>query len=143
MASRTGWWMLIVAATALALPVGPVTTPAYAQGWDKSSSCRRLDGRDRERCERDRDRWDPDRNRRERERERRKDAKTDGIVAGVVGTAITGGIIAAAASKKNKDKGRDGDGGRDRRVYCEDRYGNYDGRSDSYRAADGRWYRCE
>lgn len=143
MTSRTGRWMSIAGAAALAFPILPVAAPVHAQRWDKSSSCRGLDGRDRARCERDRDRrnggrWDREESRRDRERERRKDAKTDGIVAGVVGTAIIGGIIAAAASsKKNKNKYGD------RRSYCEDRYGNYDERTDSYRASDGRWYRCE
>ena len=140
MVSRTGRWMSIAGAAALAFPIVPVAAPAQARGWDKSSSCRGLEGRDRARCERDRDRsrWDRHESRRDRERKRRKDAKTDGIVAGVVGTAIVGGIIAAAASskkKKNKDN--------DRRGYCEDRYGNYDERTDSYRASDGRSYQCE
>ena len=32
---------------------------------------------------------------------------------------------------------------RERQRYCVARYGNYDERSDSYRASDGRWYPCE
>ena len=141
MLSRAGRWMLIAGAATMASTVAPIAAPAHAQGWDDNRGCSSRD-RDRGRCDRDRYRgdWgrDRDRDRRERERDRRKDAKTDGIVAGVVGTAIIGGIIAAAASS-NKKK----DGDRDRRDYCESRYGNYDARTDTYRAADGRSYPCD
>lgn len=140
MPSKLSRLLLMVGAMTTAMTLAPISTPAQAQGWSDGSSCWGLKGRDRTRCERDRDRgnWNSDRSRRSRERERRKDAKTDGVVAGVVGTVLVGGIIAAVAtSGKKKDKNRD------RREYCEDRYGNYDERSDSYRAADGQWYRCE
>lgn len=127
--------MLSAACSAAVMP--PLASPAAAQSWRRGDACRGLDGRDRARCERASercdDRWD---RRRERERNRRNDAKTQGIVAGVVGTAILGGIIAAAASG-NKKRGNDG-----RREECEERYGNYDERSDSYRASDGRLYPC-
>lgn len=143
MASRTGRWLSITAAAALAFPMAPIATPAMAQGWNNAPSCWGLEGRDRARCENERTRWQNERNRqdrdRKRERDRRKDAKTDGVVAGVIGTVLIGGIIAAAASGNNKEKSRQ----RDRRSYCLDRYGNYDERTDSYRASDGRWYRCE
>jgi len=110
--------------------------PPRPMGPSISDDCRGLHGRDRVRCDRDRDRrgW----RHRERERERRKDAKTDGIVAGVVGAAIVGGVIAAIGSDNRKKKER-----RERRRYCLDRYGNYDARTDSYRARDGRFYPCE
>ncbi len=71
--------------------------------------------------------------RHDRERKRRKDAKADGVVAGVIGTVMIGGIIAAATSGKKKPK----DNRSNRRDYCMDRYGSYDERSDSYRASDG------
>jgi hypothetical protein len=136
MRNRTGRWLMLAS---IVSPMAMVpTAPAGAQDWRRGSSCRGLEGGDRDRCERASDRRD-DRWDRRRDRERRKDAKTDGIVVGVVGTAILGGIIAAAASGKNKKR----DGNDDRRAYCERRYGNYDERTDSYRASDGRWYRCE
>jgi len=144
MVSLVGRWMLMVGAAASACTLVPVAAPAHAQSWG-ASSCRGLEGRERTRCERARqsndNRWDRDRNRgqRDRERERRKDAKADGVVAGVIGTVLIGGIIAAATSGKKKPKDDD----RARREYCMDRYGSYDERSDSYRASDGRWYRCE
>ncbi len=144
MTSRTGRWLSITAAAALAFPIVPAATPAQAQNWGNASSCWSREGRDRDRCERDqqrRNREEAQRNRaqerqRERERDRRNDAKTDGIVIGVVGAAVLAGVIAAATSGKR-------DSNRDRRNYCMERYGNYDERSDSYRARDGRWYRCE
>jgi hypothetical protein len=134
---HTGRWALMIGATASASIMTPVgIAPAQAQGWG-APSCRGLDGRARDRCERDREasRWDRNRSESERERERRKDAKTNGVVAGVVGTVVLGGIIAAIASSGNDKK-------RERRAYCEDRYGNYDSGSDSYQASDGRWYKC-
>lgn len=102
--------------------------------------CDGLYGRDRVRCEsrRDRDRRAWHRRERERERDRRDDARTEGVVAGVVGAAIMGGVIAAVAKDSKKKKER-----RERRRYCIDRYGNYDERTDSYRARDGRFYPCE
>lgn len=142
MVSLVGRWTLMVGAAASACAVFPIAAPAHAQNWG-GSSCRGLEGRERSRCERAREsehnRWDRDRNRHDRERERRKNAKADGIVAGVIGTVLIGGIIAAATSGKKKPK----EDRRNRRDYCMDRYGSYDERSDSYRASDGRWYRCE
>lgn len=151
MSSRIGRWMSLMGAAAFTATLIPIATPAEAQGRGNSASCWGREGRDRARCERDRGNVNWDRNRRDWERERRKDAKTDGIVAGVVGTAILGGIIAAAASssknRKRDDRGSDYGDRRndygDRRSYCASRYGNYDERTDSYRASDGRWYRCE
>ena len=142
MFSLVGRWTMMAAATASAFTFVPIAAPVHAQNWG-TPSCRGLEGRERARCERAREknesRWD-DRNRhqRDRERERRKDAKADGVVAGVIGTVLIGGIIAAATSggKKKKED-------RNRRDYCSDRYGSYDERSDSYRASDARWYRCE
>lgn len=140
MLSRTRRWMLTAGGVATGAVAVPIATPAQAQRWDDNRACQNLSGRDRARCERDRGNrgngWDRDRDR--RERARRSDAKTDGIVAGVVGTAILAGVIAAVADG-NKKKNR----GNDRRDYCMNRYGNYDERSDSYRASDGRWYRCQ
>ncbi|MFC4254940.1 hypothetical protein GRI97_05850 [Altererythrobacter xixiisoli] len=146
MTSRTGRWLSITAAVTLAFPVAPIAAPAHAQSWGNASSCWSREGRDRERCERDqqrRNREEAERNRsrdrdRNRERDRRNDAKTDGIVIGVVGAAVLAGVIAAATSGNRNDREK-----RDRRNYCMERYGNYDERSDSYRARDGRWYRCE
>jgi hypothetical protein len=142
MVSRIGRWALVSGTAMYMAAAVPVAAPAYAAGWaGGGQSCWGREGRDRARCERDaaRDngRWGDDRNRRDWERKRRNDAKTDGIVAGVVGTAVIAGIIAAASSDKKKRNERD------RRDYCIDRYGNYDARTDSYRASDGSWYRCE
>lgn len=134
MISKIKKWTLLFGALASASTMTPLATSASAQGWRGGDSCRGLDGRDRARCERRDDRRD--RRDRQRDRERRNDARTDGIIAGVVGTAILGGIIAAAASSGKK---KESDG---RRSYCEERYGNYDERSDSYRASDGRLYPC-
>ena len=144
MVSLVGRWTLMAGAVASVSTLVPVAAPVHAQGWG-TPSCRGLDGRERTRCERAREReqsrWERDRNQnqRDRERERRKDARVDGIVAGVVGTVLIGGIIAAATSGGDKKKKE----ARDRRSYCMDRYGNYDERTDSYRASNGRWYRCE
>jgi hypothetical protein len=129
MISRSGRSLLLLGAAAQIAMLAPVASPAQAQRWDDRRG----------------DRWDHDRgrgdwNRRDWERKRRKDAKTDGVVAGVVGTAVLAGVIAAvASSSKNKNRDRDGD----RAQYCRDRYGNYDAGSDGYRASDGRIYRCE
>lgn len=140
MASRTGRLLSMAAALGLAFPVMPSTGVAEARGWGDAPSCRGLEGRERARCERDRDNWERDRSRRDREhqRERRRDDRADRVVAGVVGAVIIGGLIAAATSG-DKDRRRD----RERRSYCKDRYGNYVERNESYRAADGRWYRCQ
>ncbi len=109
--------------------------------------CDYLEGRELMRCERDMERRHDDRRaeeerrRRDWEDKKRKDAKTKGVVAGVVGTAVAAGIIAAIVSDSNKKKKEKKE--RDRRAYCTDRYGNYDDRTDSYRTRDGRWERCE
>lgn len=101
-----------------------------------SGDCRGLHGWDRRRCEdrRSRERREHAR----RERERREDAKKKGIVTGVVGAVIGAAVIGAIAggAKKNKEASQ-------RRRYCLERYGNYDQRTDSYRASDGRFYPCE
>ncbi len=107
-------------------------------GWDRSG-CDRRDGRDRIRCERDQARWErerEDRWRREAERKRRDDARAKGVAAGVIGTALVGGLIVALASDGKKKKARE------RARYCIERYGNYDERSDTYRARDGNSYPC-
>ncbi|WP_165191725.1 BA14K family protein [Caulobacter soli] len=98
--------------------------------------CGRLQGGDRRRCEdrRDRDRREHAR----RESERRKDAKNKGVVAGVVGTVIGAAVIGALIDGNKKNKQAE-----ERRRYCLSRYGNYDPSTDSYRANDGRSYRCE
>lgn len=141
MFSLVGRWTMMAGAAASAFTLVPIAAPVHAQNWG-APSCRGLEGRERVRCERAREqhdsRWDDDRSRNKRERERRKDAKADGVVAGVIGTVLIGGIIAAATSGGKKKKAD-----RNRRDYCMDRYGSYDERSDSYRASDGRWYRCE
>jgi len=145
---------LSVGALAYIVALVPVSAPAFAQSWESARSCRGLDGRSRANCERERDRirgerdrYDRkdrdrharrDQDRREWERKRRKDAKKDGVVAGAVGAVVVGGLVAAIASSGNKKKKE-----RERREYCEDRYGSYDAKSDSYRASDGRWYPCE
>ena len=142
--------VLSIGALAYVAALVPVASPASAQSWEGSRTCRGLEGRRLANCERERERersdnrWERDRHadnnydRRERERKKRKDAKKDGVVQGVVGAVVVGGIVAAIASSGNKKK-KD----RERRGYCENRYGNYDEKSDSYRASNGRWYRCE
>ncbi len=97
-----------------------------SQYWE----CRGLYGREKERCERrvERDRHDREDDRREKDRKK-------GVAAGVVGTLVVGAVIAAIAADAKKKK--------ERREYCEREYGNYDERTDSYRASDGRWYRCQ
>lgn len=156
MAFRSRRLALSVGALAYIVALAPVNAPAFAQNWESARSCRGLDGRSRVNCERERDRdrtrgerdrydrKDQDRHarrdqdRREWERKRRKDAKKDGVVAGAVGAVVVGGLVAAIASSENKKKKE-----RARREYCEDRYGTYDTKTDSYRASDGRWYPCE
>lgn len=154
MASPFGRWMMALAAAGYLAGASPGHQPARAQqaedrraGWNdddrwRPPHCRDRDGRDRIRCERERDRWErserEDRRRREWERKRRDDARAKGVATGVVGAVVVGGIIAAIASSGDKKKKA-----RERRRYCEDRYGNYDERTDSYRADNGQWYRCE
>jgi len=101
----------------------PYASPASAQRWAPHHAHR--------------ERHVPKRSHHEWERKKRREAHTNGVVAGVVGAAVLGGVIAAVASS-HKDKHRD-----DRSDYCRHRYGNYDPRTDSYRASDGRLYRCE
>jgi hypothetical protein len=157
MPTSTKRWLLTIGAGAYLVVSGPFTTIANAQeddrrsGWGRGDDrydrprCDYLDGRDRVRCDRERARWERDRRgrghhwERERERRKREEAKKKGVVAGVVGTAIVGGIIAAIASDGGKKKKK----AREREEYCRDRYDNYDARTDSYQASDGRWYRCE
>lgn len=156
MASQFGRWMMALGAAAYLAGASPDHRPAQAQnadergaGWNEGDRwrpqrCRDRDGRDRIRCERERDRWEQerrereDRRRREWERKRRDEARAKGVATGVVGAVVVGGIIAAIASSGDKKKKA-----RERRRYCEERYGNYDERTDSYRAEDGHWHRCE
>jgi hypothetical protein len=136
MISKAGRSMLMLGMAAQFVMLPPAAAPASAQRWEGPAQDR---GWNRDR-DRDRHRWEGghgDRGewrRRERERRRRNDAKTDGVVAGVVGTALVAGIIVAATSGKKKDR---------RAEYCRDRYGNYDRESDGYRGPDGRLYRCD
>lgn len=112
MFSRTGRSLMLMAALisccfCIAYPVA-----AGAQRWsDHNSGSNHGQWEPRQR---NHDEWE-----RKRERDRRSDAKRNGIVAGVVGTAVVVGIIAAVANaKKDKD--------RDRRVEeCSDGYGNF------------------
>lgn len=62
------------------------------------------------------------------------EAKTTGVVVGVVGAAVVAGVIAAAAKRERET--------RERADYCIRRYGNYDRRNDTYRGADGYTYPC-
>lgn len=108
-------------------------------GWDRPR-CDWREGRDRIRCERDQGRWErerEDRWRREADRKRRDDDRAKGVAAGVIGTALVGGLIVALASDSKKKKKA-----RERERYCIERYGNYDERSDTYRDRDGRSYPC-
>lgn len=154
MAFRNRPLVLAVGALAYVAALVPVSAPAAAQSWESVRTCRGLEGRSRTNCERDRERdrdrdrdrgrWEKeqhgrnDRDRREWERKKRKDAKKDGVVAGAVGAVVVGGIVAAIATSGNKKKKE-----RERREYCEDRYGTYDVKTDRYLASNGRWYPCE
>ncbi len=119
---------------------------AYAQdrrGWGDggwSRDCSRYENRDSRWCrhERDDERRRRDDERARREHDRHKNDVAKGAVAGAVGVLVVGGLVAALASSGKKDKEK-----RERQRYCVARYGNYDERSDSYRASDGRWYPCE
>ncbi|QWT20460.1 hypothetical protein KPL74_00260 [Bacillus sp. NP157] len=77
---------------------------ASAQRWADHH-----DGWRSDRQQRDHDQWE-----RDRERKRRSDAKRDGVVAGVVGTAVVVGIIAAVANAKKDNRPDE----------CRDDYGN-------------------
>jgi hypothetical protein len=117
---------LWLAALAQVVVLMPYSGDAHAQRWE------------RDRPGWHQDRWErlrADHHGRERERERRDDAKAAGVVAGVVGTAVLVGVIAAAAKRENDQ--------RQRIDYCMSRYGNYDPGTDIYRARNGYAYRCE
>jgi uncharacterized protein YhaN len=109
----------------------PYSGDAHAQRSDRYNPQWNQDYRDR-----DRDDWQRRERERERdrERERRHDAKTTGVVVGVVGAAVVAGVIAAAAKRERET--------RERADYCMNRYGNYDRRTDSYRDRDGYTYPC-
>ncbi|TPD71419.1 hypothetical protein FJP69_05550 [Stenotrophomonas maltophilia] len=122
---KTGRTVLLLVAAAQLLVLLPYSGDAHAQRGDRYNPQWNQDYRDRER-----DDWQ----RRERERERRHDAKTAGVVVGVVGAAVVAGVIAAAAKRERET--------RERADYCMNRYGNYDRRTDSYRDRDGYTYPC-
>ncbi|MFG6086161.1 hypothetical protein ACEU0C_003574 [Stenotrophomonas indicatrix] len=122
---KTGRAVLLLVAAAQLLVLLPYSGDAHAQRGDRYNPQWNQDYRDRER-----DDWQ----RRERERERRHDAKTTGVVVGVVGAAVVAGVIAAAAKRERET--------RERADYCMNRYGNYDRRTDSYRDRDGYTYPC-
>lgn len=124
---KTGRTALLLAAAAQLLVLMPYSGEAHAQRGDRYNPQWNQDYRDR-----DRDDWQ--RRERERERERRHDAKTAGVVVGVVGAAVVAGVIAAAAKREQET--------RERADYCMNRYGNYDRRTDSYRDRDGYTYPC-
>ncbi|EVT72936.1 hypothetical protein X548_11075 [Stenotrophomonas maltophilia 5BA-I-2] len=122
---KTGRTALLLAAATQVLVLLPYSGDAHAQRGDRYNPQWNQDYRDRER-----DDWQ----RRERERERRHDAKTAGVVVGVVGAAVVAGVIAAAAKRERET--------RERADYCMNRYGNYDRRTDSYRDRDGYTFPC-
>lgn len=127
---KTGRTALILAVAAQ-LVLMPYAGDAHAQRGDRYNPHWNQDYRDRER-----DAWERRERERthERERERRHDAKTAGVVVGVVGAAVVAGVIAAAAKRERET--------RERADYCTNRYGNYDRRNDTYRGADGYTYPC-
>ncbi|MCU1062192.1 hypothetical protein [Stenotrophomonas maltophilia] len=124
---KPGRTALLLAATVQLVVLLPYSGDAHAQRGDRYAPQWNQDYRDR-----DRDAWE--RRERERERERRHDAKTAGVVMGVVGAAVVAGVIAAAAKREREV--------RERADYCMNRYGNYDRRNDTYRGADGYTYPC-
>ncbi|EKT4094855.1 hypothetical protein ACS0OQ_13985 [Stenotrophomonas riyadhensis] len=124
---KPGRAALLLAAAANLLVLLPYSGDAHAQRGDRYSPQWNQDYRDR-----DRDAWE--RRERERERERRHEARTTGVVVGVVGAAVVAGVIAAAAKRERET--------RERADYCIRRYGNYDRRNDTYRSADGYTYPC-
>lgn len=124
---KPGRAALLLAATVQLVVLLPYSGDAHAQRGDRYAPQWNQDYRDR-----DRDAWE--RRERERERERRHDAKTAGVVVGVVGAAVVAGVIAAAAKREREV--------RERADYCMNRYGNYDRRNDTYRGADGYTYPC-
>ena len=129
---KTGRTALILAAAAQ-LVLMPYSGDAHAQRGDRYNPQWNQDYRDR-----DRDAWERRERERERdrdrERERRHDARTAGVVVGVVGAAVVAGVIAAAAKRERET--------RERADYCMNRYGNYDRRNDTYRGSDGYTYPC-
>ncbi|QGL64089.1 BA14K family protein [Stenotrophomonas maltophilia] len=128
---KTGRTALLLAAATQVLVLMPYSGDAHAQRSDRYNPQWNQDYRDR-----DRDDWQRRERERERdrERERRHDAKTTGVVVGVVGAAVVAGVIAAAAKRERET--------RERADYCMNRYGNYDRRTDSYRDRDGYTYPC-
>lgn len=122
---------LLLAAAAQLMLLLPYSGDAHAQRGNRYNPQWDQDYRDR-----DRDAWERRERERERdrERERRHDAKTTGVVVGVVGVAVVAGVIAAAAKRERET--------RERADYCIRRYGNYDRRKDTYRGADGYTYPC-
>ena len=146
MALKFGRSMLTIGMAAYLVGFVPVGGIAQAQYRDDRRSnippvwgqpnCNDRNGRDRAYCERERNRWAEER--RKQDRKRRDDKTATAVVAGVAGAVVVGSIAAAIASSNEKKKRA-----RERREYCLDRYGNYDDRTDSYRAGDGRRYSCE
>lgn len=130
---KPGRAALLLAAAANLLVLLPYSGDAHAQRGDRYSPQWNQDYRDR-----DRDAWERRERERERERdrerERRHEARTTGVVVGVVGAAVVAGVIAAAAKRERET--------RERADYCIRRYGNYDRRNDTYRSADGYTYPC-
>lgn len=120
-------WALLGAMASFLL-LAPYSGPAHAQYRDDGHHGR---------WERERDRDRAEFHRRERERNRREEARNDRVVAGVVGTVVVAGLIAAAANRDKEERERG------RASYCLSRYGNYDRATDTYRASDGYSYRCQ
>ncbi len=126
---KPGRAALLLAAAANLLVLLPYSGDAHAQRGDRYSPQWNQNYRDR-----DRDAWERRERERDRERERRHEARTTGVVVGVVGAAVVAGVIAAAAKRERET--------RERADYCIRRYGNYDRRNDTYRSADGYTYPC-
>ncbi|HDS1654879.1 TPA: hypothetical protein QEL76_002835 [Stenotrophomonas maltophilia] len=126
---KPGRSALLLAAAANLLVLLPYSGDAHAQRGDRYSPQWNQNYRDR-----DRDAWERRERERDRERERRHEARTTGVVVGVVGAAVVAGVIAAAAKRERET--------RERADYCIRRYGNYDRRNDTYRSADGYTYPC-
>lgn len=120
---KPGRTALLLAAAAQLMLLLPYSGDAHAQRGDRYNPQWSRDYRDHDRDARDR-----------RERERRHEAKTTGVVVGVVGAAVVAGVIAAAAKRERETP--------ERADYCIRRYGNYDRRSDTYRGADCYTYPC-
>lgn len=131
MSLKPGGTALLLAPAAQLMLLLPYSGDAHAQRGNRYNPQWDQDYRDR-----DRDAWERRERERERdrERERRHDAKTTGVVVGVVGAAVVAGVIAAAAKRERET--------RERADYCIRRYGNYDRRNDTYRGADGYTYPC-